>query len=85
MKTKQQFTDRWKKHLAGLALYGVASETHDGILTRAGKVLEIPAEVERLLGMMYDELSATDEVMPMNGKPKANDQRVAAPGSTPGR
>jgi hypothetical protein len=54
--TREEFVRRWRTHLAGLALYGVASEMKDGLLVRAGRVLEIPAEVERLLGLMYDGL-----------------------------
>lgn len=69
MKTKQEFTNRWKHKLAGMALYGVASEVNDGPITRAGKIFDVPAEVERLLGMMYDELAAT-EAEPLNGKPR---------------
>jgi hypothetical protein len=53
-KTREQFVDRWKKHLAGMALFGVASETNDGALAMAGKILEIPGEVEQLLALMYD-------------------------------
>jgi hypothetical protein len=52
--SRDEFIRRWRTHLAGLALYGVASEMKDGLLVRAGRVLEIPAEVERLLGLMYD-------------------------------
>ena len=39
MRTKEDFIKRWRNHLAGMALYGVASETRDGPLVRASKVL----------------------------------------------
>ena len=68
-RTREEFIDRWRKHLAGLALYGTLSEIRDGPLARASKVLEIPAEVERLLGQMFDDL---------NPKPLAPVQSPAA-------
>lgn len=58
MKTRQQFIDLWKRHVAGMALFGVASEIQDGPIVRASKILEIPGEVERLLGRMFDDLTA---------------------------
>lgn len=58
--TKEQFQKKWRNHLAGLALFGMASEVKDGTLARAARALEIPAEVERILGLMYADL-ATEE------------------------
>jgi hypothetical protein len=55
--TREAFVRKWRVHLAGLALFGVASEVKDGPLARAAKVLEIPAEAERLLGMMFDDMT----------------------------
>lgn len=63
MKTREEFIARWRCHLAGLALFGVASDQQDGPLKRASKVLEIPAQVEKLLGQMYADL-ATEEAKP---------------------
>lgn len=57
MKSREQFIERWKRHIAGMALFGVVSEVRDGPLARAAKVLDLPAEVERLLGLMYDDLA----------------------------
>jgi hypothetical protein len=64
--TKEAFVRKWRNHLAGLALYGVASEHRDGPLARAAKVMDIPAEVERLLGLMHADLAG--EVANGNGR-----------------
>ena len=66
--TRTEFIARWKTHVAGLALFGHVSEIQDTPIKRAARVLEIPAEAEKLLGMMYDDL-----------KPK---ETTNAPGST---
>lgn len=62
--TKPQFVERWKLQLAGLALYGQAT---DGLpaLQKAERALKIPEQVERLLAEMYDSLPAQPAV---NGK-----------------
>lgn len=69
MKTKEEFVARWRCHLAGLALFGIASETKDGPMVRASKVLEIPAQVEKLLGQMYADIAAEEPKprLAMNG------------------
>lgn len=54
--TKEQFVDAWKVHLAGLALFGSASDKNDGPFTRASKVWEIPANSENMLRQMYDSI-----------------------------
>ena len=54
--TQEAFIAKWKTSLAGLALFGVASETKDGPIKRAAYILEIPAQVEGLLKRMYDDL-----------------------------
>lgn len=59
MKSREQFIERWKKHLAGLALFGTASEKNDGPLVRASKIFDLPSEVTALLGMMYDDIGIT--------------------------
>ena len=59
MKSKEEFIKRWEAHLAGLALFGLVSESKEGTLQRAGRALDIPAEVRRLLGLMYDYLNQT--------------------------
>lgn len=61
--TKEEFVRRWKNHVAGMALFGMASERNDGPFVRAAKVFDIPKNVEDLLGKMYDDLAAK----PING------------------
>ena len=56
MKTKDAFIEQWKCHLAGMALYGTVSDKNDGPYTRASKVFDITAEVEKLLAAMYDSI-----------------------------
>lgn len=55
--TKDEFKNRWRYRLAGIALYGAVSELKDGPLVRASKVYEIPAQVEQLLEAMYADLA----------------------------
>lgn len=62
MKSKDEFVNRWKCHVAGLALFGVASEIKDGPLARASKIMDIPSQVEKLLAQMYADL--TEEAKP---------------------
>lgn len=75
MPSKHEFVARFKNHIAGLALFGTISEMKDGPMKRAERIFEIPAEVERLLGQMYDYLLSAAE-KPTNG----HSQPVAAPG-----
>jgi len=69
--TREEFVKRWRCHLAGMALFGVAGETRDGPLLRAKNVLDIPAEVERLLERMYQDLAKEEpaRVLSPNGLP----------------
>lgn len=60
-RSKNEFVERWKRHLAGLALYGIWHESTQGPLVRAGHALSIPAEVEKLLGLLYDDLAPKEE------------------------
>lgn len=55
--SKQKFIDEWKHKLTGIAVFGAVSEMNDGPLVRAGKIFELPKEVEKLLGAMYDSIS----------------------------
>ena len=59
--TKTTFVNEWKHKLAGLALFGLASERNDGPMVRASKVFELPAQVESLLGAMYESLGNLDD------------------------
>ena len=61
MKTREAFIEQWKCHIAGMALYGSISDKNDGPYTRASKVFDITAEVEKLLAAMYDSIEATDK------------------------
>ena len=74
MKTQAEFVDRWKCHLAGMALFGVASEVKDGPLLRAAKVLDIPARAEQLLRQMYDDLTAESPAGPHKANGSVNQQ-----------
>jgi hypothetical protein len=56
MKTREEWVKKWRCHLAGLALFGSASAVRDSPMSRASKALDIPQEVERLLGQMFDDL-----------------------------
>lgn len=69
MRTRDEFVRRWRLHIAGLALYGRYSEERDGLATRTARVLEIPAEVEKLLGMLWDDMTRGDET-PVSGTPR---------------
>lgn len=60
MRTKEEFVARWRNHVAGLALYGLIAELNapgQRRISDAGRALEIPGQVERLLGQMYDDLA----------------------------
>jgi len=71
-RTRDEFIALWRRHLAGMALYGTVSEMRDGPLVRTTKILDIPAEVENLLGRMFDSLKPEDAPLPVkvsNGQP----------------
>lgn len=78
MKSREEFVRRWRYHLAGLALTGAVSEAKDQPKDRVVKVYEIPGEVERLLGMLYDDLVPKPEPAkpPVNGLPTPQTQKV---------
>ena len=59
--TKEDFVKRWRHKLAGLALFGVVSETKDGPLKRAANALDIPQTVETLLAELYDDAASGQE------------------------
>ncbi len=56
---RKEFIDRWKRHLAGALLYGTTATHKEGPLARASAVFEITAEVEELLGKLWDDDEAT--------------------------
>lgn len=65
--TKEQFIARWMQRMAGYMLYGYVSEEKHGPVERTAFVLKIPAEAERLLGLMFDDLT---RAAPPNGQPQ---------------
>ncbi len=74
---REAFINRWKKHLAGMALFGTVSERNDGPIVRASKILEIPAEVEKLLGQMWDDLREKTDNKPLPANGAAKPERKA--------
>lgn len=82
--SREDFVKRWRNHIAGLALFGVASEAKDGPLARAAKILEIPAEVERILGMMHDSLAPKEEPAALPARPQTNGKTIHREGVTNG-
>ena len=54
--TKNEFIERWKRHVAGMALFGWASDRNDSNNERAQKLWDIPKQVEELLGKMFDDV-----------------------------
>lgn len=65
--TRDDFIRRWKCHVAGMALFGYVSDRKDDAQTRAMKIYDIPGEVERLLGKMYDDMAKPEPAQ--NGQP----------------
>lgn len=76
--TREDFVRHWRARLAGLALCGLVSELRDDPMKRGSRALEIPAEVDRLLGQLFD--SATGEPKPTAAAPT----RVAPKNGTNG-
>lgn len=75
--TREAFIAKWRVHLAGLALYGVATEATGGPLVRAARALEIPGQVESLLSKMFDSLQPPPPKLPSaNGKPAQQPERT---------
>jgi len=69
-RTRAEFVNLWKHKVGGMALYGVAQSRlpHE---ERAVNATMIIAEVERLLGVMYDDLSPAKP--PANGTLKSRE------------
>ena len=72
--TREEFIERWRLRLVGLGLYGLVIETTETNLVRAGHALRIPAQVERILGQMFDDLRPKPpaDVIASNGRPMPN-------------
>ena len=58
MKTREEFVKQWQATLTGVALFGLVSELRDSTLHRATRAMELPQEMQALLGRMYDSLQA---------------------------
>jgi hypothetical protein len=68
--TKDEFRKRWRTKLTAMALFGVVSDVRDGPLQRAGHVLDIPAEVDKMLEQIYEDLASQPApAKPANGQP----------------
>lgn len=66
--TREQFISRWRHRIAGGFLYGYDAATRLGPREQAERVWTIPAEVERLLGQIFDDLQPKPAQAP-NGQP----------------
>lgn len=65
---REAFVKKWRTHIAGMALFGVASDAKDGTMKRAAFALDIPAEVDRVLNLIYSDLAP--KISPVsNGTP----------------
>lgn len=73
--TCEEFVRRWRERVAGMALFGVASEVKDGPLARATYVLEIPERVEQLLTNMWNDIHRDKEQL-KNGPVKPTGART---------
>lgn len=57
MVTKEEFRDRFRLQMAGIALYGLVTEMNGGVIAKTTHALAIPEMVEKVLGVMYDYLA----------------------------
>ncbi len=53
MNEKNKWIEKWKYHLAGMALYGAFMDENDGPLAKAAKSWDIGKRVEDLLARMW--------------------------------
>lgn len=53
--SEDEFVRKWRKVLACGFFFGAVSESKDGLLARASKLLDIPDEVDALLHRMWQE------------------------------
>ncbi len=60
MLSKEAFIEKWRNHIAGLALYGTISDLRDSPMTRATRHMQIPALVEKTLGQMYESIQRAE-------------------------
>jgi len=58
---KNKWVEKWKFHVAGLALYGAFSDENDGPLVKAQKSWDIAKRVEDLLARMWADANPVQE------------------------
>lgn len=63
--TRTEFILKWRRVMAAEMLFGTHAALREGPLTQASRALDIPAEADRLLGMMFDDI-----IPPPPPKPK---------------
>lgn len=56
MTAKEAWVEKWKCHIAGMALFGTVEELSHNPIQRTARALKIPAQVEALLGKMFDDM-----------------------------
>lgn len=61
--TREEFVNRWKYHVTGMALCGHVNDTNGGPLKRASDAFELPSKVVDMLGKMFDD--ATQKELPV--------------------
>lgn len=66
--TKPEFIQKYRYSLGGLILFMQSDEVKaEGVLSRTQRIFDMPAQVEKILAQMYDDLKRlTPEV---NGTP----------------
>lgn len=78
MRSREEFIRIWRVHLAALGLFGTYDQAKAGLMTRASRILELPEEVDALLGRMYDDLKLQTQEK-TNGEPARTNERTAQP------
>ena len=54
VKTRDEFIEKFRFYLGGMAMYGYVSEERDGPMERAKKWRTITDSTDKLLGQMFD-------------------------------
>jgi hypothetical protein len=66
---REEFVRRWRPLLCGMALCGLYAELKENALKRGIAAIDIPPEVDRLLGRIYDDaLRLFQESQPVESK-----------------
>lgn len=71
--TREHFVARYRHRWAAMILFMQASEVKEGPLARGARIYDMPAEVDALLGQMWDENKpeTTPPAAVAHGKPAA--------------